>query len=80
MITTYDGENREPLPSFRGEPMEVGIESQKAEGVAEAVYRALSPKKQGKDFRVAVACLFSRNLAKNEFDAYIINTIERVKR
>jgi len=80
MITTYNGENREPLPSFRGAPMDVGIEGQKAERVAEAVYQALNPKKQGKDFRVAVACLFSRNLGTNEFEAYIINTYERVKK
>ena len=79
MITTYNGENREPLPSFRGEPLEVEIEGQKAERVAEAVYNALKPKKPGKDFRVAVACIFSRNLAQEEFDACIINKYERVK-
>jgi IMP cyclohydrolase len=80
MITTYNGENIEPLPSFRGEPLEVGIQGLKAERVAEAVYQALNPKKPGKDFRVAVACMFSRDLAQNEFEAYIINRYERVKR
>jgi IMP cyclohydrolase len=80
MIATYTGENIDPLPSFSGEPIEVGIQSQKAERVAEAIYQALNPKKPGKDFRVAVACIFSRNLAQEEFEAYIINRYERVKK
>ncbi|NIM90118.1 MAG: hypothetical protein GTO17_04135 [Candidatus Aminicenantes bacterium] len=79
MIATYTGENTDPLPSFSGEPVEVGIKGQKAERVAEAVYQALSPQKPEKDFRIAVACIFSRNLAKDKFETYIINRYERVK-
>ena len=80
MIATYNGENTEPLPSFREEPIEVGIQEMKAERVAEAVYQALNPKKPGKDFRVAVACIFSRDLAQDKFEAHIINRYERVKK
>ena len=80
MITTYTGENKKPLPSFRGKPVDVGIQGQKPERVAEAVYQALNPKKPGKDFRVAVACIFFRDLAQDKFEAYIINRYERVKK
>ncbi len=79
MIATYAGENTDPLPSFSGEPVEVEIKGQKAERVAESVYQALNPKQLGKDFRVAVACIFSRNLDQNKFEVYIINRYERVK-
>lgn len=80
MITTYNGENKEPLPSFKGEPLEVNFPDQKAEQVAEAVYRALNPQRKKKDFRVAVACIFSRNLDKNIFEAHIINRWERIEK
>jgi len=80
MITTYNGENKEPLPSFKGEPLEVGFQDQKAEQMAETVYQALGPKKKDKDFRVAVACMFSRNLAKNIFESHIINKWERMEK
>jgi len=80
MITTYKGENKEPLLSFWGEPLEVEFEGQKAEEVAEGVYRALKPKKIDKDFRVATACVFSRSLTKIEFDIHIINRHERMKK
>jgi len=78
MITTYNGENQEPLPSFSGEPLDAGFEEQSVEDVAEAVYQALAPKKQGKDYRVAVACLFSKDLAENEYEVHIINRHERM--
>ena len=80
MIATYTGENTDPLPSFIGEPIEVGIQGQKTERVAKAVYQALSPRKPGKDFRVGVACLFSRNLVRDEFEVYIINRYEGAKK
>lgn len=76
MISTYQGENKEPLPAFCGEPLDVEFEGQKAKEVAEEVYQTLAPKFQGKDYRVAVACVFSRNLMKNEFDVHIINRYE----
>jgi len=78
MIATYNGENKEPLSSFRGKPLDVELDEEKAERVAEAVYQALAPKNQEKDYRVAVACIFSRNLIQGEFDVHIINRYESI--
>jgi len=79
MIATYKGENREPLSSFQGEPLDVELEGKKAEEMAELVYQALASKNKKKDFRIAVACVFSRNIVQKEFDIYIINRHERTK-
>ncbi|MFB0565440.1 MAG: IMP cyclohydrolase [Candidatus Aminicenantaceae bacterium] len=79
MIATYSGRNIEPLPSFRGNPLEVDIEGKRAKDVAEDVYQSLTPKNRKEDYRVAVACIFSRDLAKEEFDVFIINRDERMR-
>lgn len=76
MMSTYQGENKEPLPAFCGEPLDVEFEGQRAKEVAEEIYQALAPKFQGEDYRVAVACVFSKNLMKDELDVYIINRHE----
>jgi len=80
LITTYNGENKDPLPSFNGEPLEIGFQGEKAEEVAETVYQVLGPKQKEKDFRVAVACIFAKNFARNEFEAHIINRHERIEK
>ena len=56
MITTYTGDNIEPLPSFIGKPIEVGILGLGADlqEIADTVYEALG------EFRVSVACLIKR--------------------
>lgn len=78
MISTYAGENKDPLPSFGGKPLDVELRSMNSEEMAEAVYQALAPKEQGRDYRIAVACIFSKNLVENEFIAHIINRHERM--
>lgn len=78
MITTYTGENINPLPAFRGEPLDVELDATNSEEMAEVIFQALAPIRQGKDYRVAVACIFSRNLVENEFKAHIINRHERM--
>ena len=55
LIATYAGENVDPLPSFGDEPIDVQIQAQKPEELAEIVYRALAPRDPLKDFRVGVA-------------------------
>ncbi len=79
MITTYSGENREPLQAFGGEPLDLELQEKTAKKMAEAVYEVLRPKDLGKDFRVAVACVFTRNLDLNEYDYWIINKQERME-
>jgi IMP cyclohydrolase len=76
MISTYSGENRNPLPSFRGDPEDVPLNFDTAEDTAEAVYLALAPKKHDLDFRVAVVCVFSGKEVSTEFNISVINRSE----
>jgi IMP cyclohydrolase len=77
MITTYTGENRDPLPSFTGEPEDVIIPTRTAQETAEIIYSAMGPAIPGKDFRVATACVFSRDLGTDDFSTAVINRHER---
>ena len=58
MIATYTGMNKNPLPSYSGEPVDVDLEGSTVEESAQALYEALKPKPTGQDIRVATACLF----------------------
>jgi len=79
MIATYNGENKEPLLPFAGNPLDLELEEKIPKKMAEAFYEALGPKAREKDFRVAVACIFSGNLALNEYDFWIVNRQERME-
>jgi IMP cyclohydrolase len=79
MISTYSGINREPLPSFEGEPEDVHLIYDTAEETAKAVDLALRAPKPGQDFRVAVVCVFLRDLTTAEFDISVINRSESKK-
>ena len=73
MIATYRGENRDPVPSFIGEPVEVEIHKKRADDMAEAVYNALEPEPGKKDLRVSVACVYSSKVSAGQNEIYIIN-------
>jgi len=77
MITTYEGENKDPLPSYVGEPQEVEIVGASTQEVAESVYMSLAPREGGKDFRVALTCVFGIDIQSNKFETHIINRAER---
>lgn len=57
MISTYTGENTNPLPSFRGEPVEVGLPFTTTQNAADTLYEALAPAEGKPDFRVAAAAV-----------------------
>jgi IMP cyclohydrolase len=76
MITTYAGREENPLPAFRGEPVEVGLVSPAAVETAEAVYEALHPQNPAKDYRVAVACISALRTNLRNYDVHIINRRE----
>ena len=57
LITTYTGENKNPLPSFYGEPLDVNLPYKNAEEAVEELYKSLGPGKDG-DFRVAAAAVY----------------------
>jgi len=77
MIGTYMGENKDPLPSFSGDPLDLDLPETSAETMAEAVYSALAPKGNDPDFRVALACIYAEYLNPINFDVAVINRIER---
>lgn len=73
-ISTYTGENKDPLPSFQGEPIELVLDYTFPQNITDAVYNALAPKKEGqKDFRVSVATLSFSKLDVIEFTSSIKN-------
>jgi IMP cyclohydrolase len=58
LISTYTGENTNPLPSFQGEPLEVFFNSRDHNSLANDIYDALAPKEKAPDFRVSVAVVY----------------------
>jgi len=58
MIATYTGENVNPLPSFKGEPIDVSLPYAKVEEAVNAMYDAMAPKEGKPDFRVSTAGVY----------------------
>ena len=77
VVSTYEGPNADPLPIFSGEPRFVDILGSSAEQTAASTYQGLGPVAPGKDFRVAVACLFVSPADPDKADIHIINRHER---
>ncbi|MGD1009894.1 MAG: IMP cyclohydrolase [Candidatus Aminicenantales bacterium] len=77
LISTYQGTNSDPLPCFEGEPREMLLEGAAPWETAKNVYDALGPRVPGKDFRVAVACVFASLADPAVYDLHIINRQER---
>jgi IMP cyclohydrolase len=80
MISTYEGEVKDPPPAFTGEPIDVEIKEKKADDMAAAVYDALGPAPGKKDYRVSVVCVFSGNLSLKKYEIYIINKHESMEK
>jgi len=77
MISTYSGENVNPLPSFRGEPQDLRLGETTAGKTAEAVYEAMAPADPKEDFRVATVCVYLHELRTDVFEKAVINRHER---
>ena len=77
LVSTYEGPNADPLPVFRGEPRFVDLPGATAAETAEAAYRSLAPVPPGRDFRVAVACVYAPPGEPEKADVRIINRHER---
>lgn len=72
-IATYTGENKDPLPSYEGEPHRINLSGQNPKEVVSAVYESLGSHSPDRDFRVAAACVFSRDPQGGSFDFAVIN-------
>jgi IMP cyclohydrolase len=55
LISTYTGENAKPLPTFKGEPIQVGLPFTSAQECVDALYAALAPAAGKPDYRVTAA-------------------------
>ncbi|MCX6576861.1 MAG: hypothetical protein NTV82_10780 [Candidatus Aminicenantes bacterium] len=77
LLTTYSGENKDPLQPFSGEPLDLDLVEDTVRAMAEAVYEALKPPAGAEDFRVAVACVFSKATGMKDRQVFIINRQER---
>jgi IMP cyclohydrolase len=77
LVSTYEGPNADPLPAFEGEPRLVGLGGSTAAETAEMTFRDLAPAAGGRDFRVAVACVFASLARLEDNDVHIINRNER---
>jgi IMP cyclohydrolase len=77
ILSTYSGRNVDPLPSFRGEPLEAAFQPGGALSAADHVYDALAPQGSGADFRVAVAAAHSPDFDLESWEITIINRCER---
>jgi IMP cyclohydrolase len=60
LISTYTGENVNPLQSFHGEPRDVDLPYDSSAETAQAVYTAIAPLDPRRDYRVAVAVVLCR--------------------
>jgi len=76
LITTYKGDNKEPLKPFMGKPLDVIINSETADNLAENIYSAIcNRKKQGNNYVISVAVML-QNKKTNNLETKIINKIE----
>ena len=77
LISTYKGENRDPLPSYDGEPMNISIPTKNADETAQYFNHSLKPNQNQPDFRVALICVFSQAPKFHKNYISIINRHER---
>jgi len=77
LLTTYSGENTDPLQSVSGDPVDLDLKEPTVRAMAEAVYAALRPPAGAEDFRVAAACVFAKASDMKARQVFIINRRER---
>ncbi|MFC2164762.1 IMP cyclohydrolase [Acidobacteriota bacterium] len=77
LVSTYSGENIDPLPPYTGEPEEILLDKNTAQETVHDVYEALSPKEHAKDFRVSVVSVFIQPEDPTLIETAIINRSER---
>ena len=62
IITTYRGDNSEPLKPFIESPLEASITSLDSKGIAESIYGAIfGGQKEGDNYRVAAAVMMLKD-------------------
>jgi IMP cyclohydrolase len=77
LIATYAGRQDSPLPPFPGDPRDIEIEDETPAAMAGAVFEALSPRANDRDYRVAAACVYSAGADLQQCEVQIINQKDR---
>jgi IMP cyclohydrolase len=77
LVSTYRGDNADPLPAFEGEPLDLVLEAGDAETAARSFYAALAPSTGAPDFRVSAACVFIGDPGAESHELHIHNRHER---
>jgi len=77
LLSTYAGDNREPLAAYSGDPLDIGMGGRTPEDTAEEAYAALRPAGRAEDFRVAVVCVYARRNDLSDRRLAVINRHER---
>jgi IMP cyclohydrolase len=77
LVSTYQGLEENPLPSFAGAPRAVMMPWSDARSLAEAACEAMAPTGAAKDYRVSVVCLAANTGDFSSADVHIINHRER---
>lgn len=73
MISTYAGENRDPIRPFTQEPVEVEIQTARADEMAKKIYDVLGPERGREDFRVSVACVYFAVDDTDQNEIFMVN-------
>ncbi|MBD3413870.1 MAG: hypothetical protein GF421_05490 [Candidatus Aminicenantes bacterium] len=79
LISTYEGNNTDPLPPYRGKPVELDLKGESADQTAHDIFRAMKPAPNQPDLRVALVCVFSSFSELQKSHVSIINRHQRRK-
>lgn len=75
-ISTYEGPNIRPTPSFKGGAIDVEVSVDSLENLVNEIYEALSPKPEKEDVRVSIIGVsLSEDLQEKK--TFIINSVDR---
>ncbi len=73
LIATYAGREDNPLPPFPGDPLNVEIVEETPAAMAGALFKSLGPRANGRDYRVAAACVYASGADLQLCEVQIIN-------
>ncbi len=73
LIATYAGREDNPLPPFRGDPLNIEIAEETPAAMAGALFESLGPRANGRDYRVAAACVYASGADLQHCEVQIIN-------
>ncbi len=74
-ISTYEGPNVRPTPSFVGSPIQVRLAGENIEEIAKNIYNTFGPQAGGEDLRVSVVAIELEDKGRDS-QIHIVNTVD----